>query len=87
MTIAPRLVCLADARKRLGGAHPSAFGIPSIGKGRAARWDLKAIDDTLDRLSGLKVDRSKGAANDDDEGGELAFLARKIDKAYASRRT
>lgn len=51
--VAPRLVCLADARKRLGGAHPSAFGVPSIGKGRAARWDLKAIEARLDASSML----------------------------------
>jgi len=91
-SISPRLVPLADARKRLGGMHPATFGIFPLGKGRGAKWDLKAIDARLDQLSGLSVDAVHGAANDqtkpiDDIAGELdelVALERKIE-ANAAR--
>lgn len=86
----PRLVSLAEAKAYLGGTHPSALGIPSLGRGRSAKWDVKAIDAKLDQLSGLAVDKRLEAANDqtdsdDSEADELSALERKIADSAARR--
>jgi hypothetical protein len=72
----PRLVTLAQARKRLGGLHPTTIGVQSIHR----KWDMHAIEAALDRLSGLMPQSppaaGERAANDDTD--ELDSLAQRI---------
>ena len=52
----PRLLTEALARDYLGGIDPRKV-TPPLRLGRSIRWDRRALDQALDRQSGLSLDQ------------------------------